>query len=220
MGSPWSTDEYFLRISTVLRIKNILFPTDFSNCARQALKHALFLTKQFRARLHMLHSVVLHQEDPHNPAHSLPYPGELHEILKKMATERMRIDVRATNEDENEIDVVFEQLRGFSASNLILKYADEHDIDLIVMGTHGRRGLGYVFLGSIAQEVARQAPCPVYTIRESENHSRPGKIKEILLPVDFSDHSKKAVSIANVAAKNFDARLQLLKRRGPGERKK
>jgi nucleotide-binding universal stress UspA family protein len=204
----------------VLRIKNILFPTDFSKCAGQALKHALFLAKHFRARLHMLHSVVLHQEDPHNPAHGFPYPMELHEILKKMATERMSIDVQATNEDEKEIDVIFEQLRGFSASNLILKYADEHDIDLIVMGTHGRRGLGYMFLGSIAQEVVRQASCPVYTIREPENDSHPNKIKEILLPVDFSDHSKKAISIAKAVAKIYNARLQLLKRRGPGERKK
>jgi nucleotide-binding universal stress UspA family protein len=194
----------------VLRIENILFPTDFSKCAGQALKHALFLAVRFRARLHMLHLVILHQENPHNPAHTFPYPGELQEILKKMATERMSIDVQATNEDEEEIDVVFEQLRGFSASNLILKYADEHDIDLIVTGTHGRRGLGCMFLGSIAQEVVRQASCPVYTIRESENHSHPNKIKEILSPIDFSGHSKEVLSVAKGVAKIYDARLQLL----------
>lgn len=194
----------------MLRIKNILFPTDFSKCAGQALQHALFLTKYYRARLHMLHLIVLHQEDPHNPAHSFPYPKELHEILKKMATERMSIDLQATNEDEKEVDVIFEELRGFSATDLILQYADEHDIDLIVMGTHGRRGLGYMFLGSIAQEVVRKASCPVYTIRESERPQPYRRIDKILSPVDFSDHSKTAISAAREVAKLYSARLQLL----------
>jgi len=50
----------------------------------------------------------------------------------------------------------------------ILTYADEHPIDLIVLGCHGHSGLAHLFLGSVAEKVVRAAPCPVLTVRESE----------------------------------------------------
>ncbi len=203
-------DSHRTRILKVLNIKNILFPTDFSKCAGQALDHALFFAKYCRAKLHMLHAVVLHQEDPYNPAHHFPDSNEIHEKLKNLARQRMGGESGASNESEKEIDITMEQLRGFSATDLILKYADEHDIDMIIMGTHGRRGLGYMFLGSIAQEVVRDSSCPVYTIRESETPKRPEKTDVILSPVDFSDHSKVAISTAREVAKLYDGRLQLL----------
>jgi nucleotide-binding universal stress UspA family protein len=194
----------------VLNIKSILFPTDFSKCAAQAMEHALFLAKYFQAKLHIIHAIVLHEEDPHNPAHHFPNPQELHEKLKTLARERMDSDLLACNESEKEVDITTRELRGFSATDLIIEYACEHDIDLIVMGTHGRRGLGYMFLGSIAQEVVREAPCPVYTIRESERPKPPNGIDAILSPVDFSDHSKAAVSMAREFTKLYNTKLQLL----------
>ena len=75
-------------------------------------------------------------------------------------------DLQASGESQKEVEIVMEEARGISAANLILKYADDHGINLIVMGTHGRRGLGYMFLGSIAQEVVRRSSCPVFTVRE------------------------------------------------------
>jgi nucleotide-binding universal stress UspA family protein len=194
----------------LLNIKNILFPTDFSKCAAQALEHALFLARYFQARLHIIHAIVLHEEDPHNPAHHFPNPKELREKLENLARKRMDSDLASCNESEKEVDITMKELRGLSATDLILGYANEHNTDLIVMGTHGRRGLGYMFLGSIAQEVVREASCPVYTIRESERPKTPSKIDEILSPVDFSDHSKLAVSTAKEVAKLYNAKLQLL----------
>jgi len=58
--------------------------------------------------------------------------------------------------------------RGISAAPIILEYASDNNMDVIVMGTHGRRGLGHLLLGSIAEEVVRMAECPVFTIREEE----------------------------------------------------
>jgi nucleotide-binding universal stress UspA family protein len=194
----------------VLKIKNILYPTDFSKCAAQAQAHALFLAKRFQCRLHIVHAIVLHRDDPHNPAHHFPDPEELYEKLKNMASDRMDNDLKASHESADEVDIVMKELRGISATDLILEYADANDIDLIVMGTHGRRGLGYMLLGSIAQEVVREAACPVYTIRESEPAPKTGKIRRILAPMDFSDHSKTAVSIAREAAALYNAKLQLL----------
>lgn len=194
----------------MLDIKNILFPTDFSNCAAQALEHALFLAKCFRARLHMVHAIVLHQEDPHNPAYHFPDLKELHEKLKSIARERMGSDLRASGESEKEVDIVMEELRGYSVANLILEYAGKFDIDLIIMGTHGRRGLDFMFLGSVAQEIVRDASCPVLTVRESESPRTPRKTDAILSPVDFSDHSRVAISMARETARLYSAKLQLL----------
>jgi nucleotide-binding universal stress UspA family protein len=194
----------------VLNIKNILFPTDFSRCATQALDHALFLARRLDAKLHMIHAIVLHQEDPHNPAFHFPDPSELQEKLARMAREKMNHVLRASSESRPNLDVVKEELRGYSVADLILEYAGARDIDLIVMGTHGHRGLDYMFLGSVAQQVVHEASCPVYTIRESENPGSPGEIDTILSPIDFSDHSSAALSAAKEAARLYEAKLQIL----------
>jgi hypothetical protein len=53
----------------MIQLNQILFPTDFSNCAAQALTHALYFSEKYEAELHVLHAVVLHVDDPHNPVH-------------------------------------------------------------------------------------------------------------------------------------------------------
>lgn len=194
----------------MLNIRNILFPTDFSNCASQALEHALFLARYFNAKLHLFHAIVLHQRDPHNPEFHFPDLKALQDQLKKMASDSMDGDLRTSMESEKELDMTMEEAWGISADNLILEYSEEHKIDLIVMGTHGRRGLGYMFLGSIAQEVVRKASCPVLTIRESEKPKPPGKTDRILSPIDFSDHSIVAMLMAREVARLYGAKLQVL----------
>jgi nucleotide-binding universal stress UspA family protein len=106
--------------------------------------------------------------------------------------------------------VVRAKKRGISAAPIILEYADENDIDLIVMGTHGRRGLEHLFLGSVAEEVVRFAACPVFTVREAKEPKPTKAIERILVPVDFSTHSQKALTYAGELALAYDARLQLL----------
>jgi len=194
----------------VLDIRNILLPTDFSSCASQALEHALFLAKYFNAKLHLFHAIILHQRDPHNPAFHFQDLKALHEKLKIIVRDSMDGDLRASSESEKEVDIEMEEVWGVSAATLILEYAAEHNIDLIVMGTHGRRGLGYMFLGSIAEEVVRKASCPVFTVRGSERPKLPRKTDRILSPIDFSDHSIMAMLTAREIAKSYDAKLQIL----------
>jgi nucleotide-binding universal stress UspA family protein len=91
-----------------------------------------------------------------------------------------------------------------------LHYAKDNDVDLIVMGTHGRRGLGHLSLGSVAEEVVRMAPCSVLTIREREEPMPPEAAKQLLVPVDFSEFSKRALASAKKVAAAYHARLQLL----------
>jgi nucleotide-binding universal stress UspA family protein len=99
-------------------------------------------------------------------------------------------------------------VRDVAAAPALLRYAEEHAIDLIVMGTHGRSGLRRMLLGSVAEEVVRWAPCPVLTVRA--NGPTVDEIASILVPVDFSESSKAAVRQAVRLARLFGARLDLL----------
>jgi nucleotide-binding universal stress UspA family protein len=194
----------------LLNIKNILFPTDFSGCAAQALEHALFLAKFCNATLHIFHAIVLPQKDPHNPAFYFPDLETIRSKLKKIARVQMDGDLHAAGEIEGDINITMEDAWGVSAAGMILKYAEEHSADLIVMGTHGRCGLGYMFLGSIAEEVVRKAPCAVFTVRESEKAAPPRNTSTILSPIDFSGHSITALLAARDFAKLYDSKLQVL----------
>ena len=192
----------------MMHIKNILFPTDFSHCANQALEHALFLARKHHANLHMFHTLVLHENDPSNIAYDFPNMEEVRSWMKNIAKDRMNADLKAYKVD----DLVITQLQrhGISAAPTILEYASEKDIDIIVMGTHGRRGLGHLLLGSVAEEVVRLASCPVFTIREQKEHLSIETIERILVPVDFSDYSLQALKYAIELAVSYKARLQIL----------
>jgi len=190
-----------------MKVEKVLFPTDFSRCAGQALPHALFLARSFAAELHLLHAVVLMDDDPHGPASRFPDPGEIAEELREAVAARMRSDLLA---QEAAFRVKEVQRRGISAAPVILDYAAEAGADLIVLGTHGRRGLGRLVLGSVAAEVLREAVCPVLTVRERHDEPRVDALDRILVPVDFSAPSRAALVAAAQLAAHYQARLQLL----------
>jgi nucleotide-binding universal stress UspA family protein/CheY-like chemotaxis protein len=194
--------------SKMIKLHRILFPTDFSRCANQALAHALYLAKQYDAELHMLHAHVLFEDDPHHPAHHFPDKEEIHARLRALATTQMSSDVAAYG--VNDLKITQVQRRGISTAPVILEYARENDVDLIVMGTHGRRGLGHLLLGSVAEEIVRLAPCPVLTIRERKKPIAVETIRRILVPTDFSEHARQALLTAREIAASYHARLQLL----------
>jgi nucleotide-binding universal stress UspA family protein len=192
----------------MLQVRKILLPTDFFPCANQALDHALYLARKYGAQFHMLHAIVLHEKDPHNPAAHVVNLEEIHERLKTLA----RADMSASLEkrDDAGVEIVMEQRRGVSAADVILRYAQEEDIDLIVMGTHGRRGLGHLFLGSVAEEVVRMSDCPVLTIREKAEQQDIDDVTRILVPLDFSEHANNGLRHARHMADAYGARLDLL----------
>jgi nucleotide-binding universal stress UspA family protein len=152
----------------MIQVKKILFPTDFSPRANQALTHALYLAKKYKAEMHMLHALVLWDDDPHNPAYHFPDKEELQTRLKEAATSRMTADLEKSEVEDLVIKQVHE--RGITPAATILKYAGENDIDLIVIGTHRRRRIGHLF-GSVVEEVVRMAPCSVLTIRQEKDEA-------------------------------------------------
>jgi nucleotide-binding universal stress UspA family protein len=192
----------------MIEIKRILFPTDFSRCAEQALTHAIHLTKLYQAELHVLHAVVLHGYTDNNPEYGFANIESIHRWMEHEASNHMSSILESLERDQLRIKRA--QMRGISAAPVILEYAKEFDVDLIILGTHGRRGLGHLFLGSVAEEVVRLAPCPVLTIRERKEPTPIEELDRILVPIDFSEHSKNALKYAKQMAASYDSRLQLL----------
>lgn len=139
-----------------ITLQKILFVTDFSEPARYAQQHAIQLAERFGAALHVLHAV---SDDVFVPA------PDLAEQWLHAEMERARKQLSA---DLGTVKAVVEVRQG-NAVQEILKYADEQQIDLIVIGTHGRTGLSRLLLGSIAEKVVRLARCPVMTIHPA-NH--------------------------------------------------
>lgn len=191
-----------------MQLRKILYPTDFSTCSQQALDHALFLARQFEAELHMLNAVILHADDP--AAEGLHFPEGSELLARVMEMSSSELAEWISHKGHESLKVKEVQVRGFAAGPLILDYAQANEIDLIVMGTHGRRGPARFFLGSVATEVVRHSDCPVLTLRETEPSREIEAIERLLVPIDFSRHSLVAVAHARELAARYDAALQLL----------
>ena len=142
--------------------KTFLVPTDFSDCARQAAQEALVLAESFHGRIIFLHVVDVYPlytvgyADEFGVSVPLPPPSpdvierEWQGFLSHLPIEKVKWE-NYTEEGES--------------ATAILQKAEEKQADLIVMGTHGRTGLEYMLLGSVAEKVVRRAHCPVLTIR-------------------------------------------------------
>jgi len=185
-----------------MKPKRILFPTDLSPNAETVLGHALFHAELHEAELHILHTVSVKGNESHS---YLPDPEQ---VLEKME-ESARIQIKESVERHK--DSVFKILektsRGDSIPDEIMKYIQDHEIDLTIIGNHGRQGIKHFFLGSVAEEVVRMAACPVMIIRATEQGMTARKISKILAPVDFSEQSKLALIHASKLARIHNARL-------------
>ena len=190
--------------------KTILLPTDFSACARYAAGNALAFSKTCEADLHILHASLLYENDPNHPDKQLSKEKEQWELLEKPEPYvNRRLEGVLEHYDASDVNVVPQQIRGFSESASILSFIKDNPIDLIIMGTHGRRGFKRWLLGSVAEEIVRMAPCPVITLKEKWNGCL-GNLQKILVPIDFSESSRPALRMARKLAAGFGAGIQLL----------
>ncbi len=147
-----------------MRPKHILAPTDFSQHAEAAIKSAFELAEQFGATLHLVHSLAepVAAIAPEPMIVAAP-PPEFYEESEKSCLEALR--KIADQLGSPKVNVVRAALWG-SPVDTVLEYATRNPIDLIVISTHGRTGLSHVLLGSVAESIVRNAPCPVLTFRD------------------------------------------------------
>lgn len=144
-----------------MEIKSILFPTDFSEGSSQALQYAADIGRRYGARLYLLY--VVH-EIVEAGGWYLPHPS-MNNIYKDLVKDAQKeLDGYGLEELKGLKDIERRVLRG-SPHDEIVKFANDNKIDLIIIGTHGRKGIDRILFGSTAAYVVRLAPCPVLTVR-------------------------------------------------------
>lgn len=141
--------------------EQILVATDGGAPARAATKEAITFAKHFGATLHAVY-VLKAAEPPPDVEDPALKPG-----IDTHAEEAIQAVVTEAAETGLESEVVEAVLRGRTA-HAIISYTEEHDIDLIVTGTHGRSGIDRLVLGSVAEHIMRESPVPVLTVRDDD----------------------------------------------------
>ena len=137
-------------------IRTILFGTDFSRCSEDAFDLACALARDYKARLIVAH-VKTFPTIGYGEFGAIP-PGAEEDPAATKAL------LTAMKPKSGDIDVRYVLAEGDPASELV-RLASETPCDLIIVGSHGRTGLGRLLLGSVAEVVVRRAPCPVLTIK-------------------------------------------------------
>lgn len=190
----------------MLQVENILLARDFSTSSQRAIGYAIDLAARMDATLHVMHANVL-REDPFDTTEE---PATTLDKLREHLKQTTEAHVQSTRYDPGSVRRKHVLRRDMAAAPAILQYADEQDIDIIVMGTHGRRGLRRLLLGSVAEEVIRKASCAVLTVgRQEVKGLEKSTIERILVPIDFSEHSREALRTAGELAALYEARLDL-----------
>jgi len=162
-----------------MKIRKILLPTDFSDCAQVALNYAVFLANRHKATLN-----VHYVDEASYLLNPTGYYGEsdlkmLSEHVRKKAEAQVEHQVEKAVPKEIPVERIFSIGKPYEE---IINAAKRIKADMIVMGAHGSSGLN-IFLGSNAERVARLSPCPVMTIRQKRNFEG---FARIVFPVDFS----------------------------------
>jgi len=193
-----------------ITLKNILFATDFSPAAEGALPYAIGLAKQYGAKVH-----GLHVRFPAN--YPIVGPEAMPQVLEA-AEEQAKFEATQLHEMlecvPHEVTVAEGDLWP-----TLGEIVEKQNTDLIVMGTHGRKGVSRALLGSAAAEVFRKASCPVLTVGPNVSHNTERRLamKEILFATDFSPESLAALPYAVSLAQEHLSSLTLLNVTGKSE---
>ncbi|MDA8241019.1 MAG: universal stress protein [Nitrospiraceae bacterium] len=144
-----------------MEIKKILFATDFSEGSSHALPYAVDMARRYGAKLYIIHVIfdVAKTVGWYVPHVSI---DEIYQDMEKSA--KAELEKIFLDEMRGLQGVEHIVLKGIPNEE-ITKFAGENEIDLIVLGTHGRRGIDRVLFGSTAEQVVRNAPCPVLSVR-------------------------------------------------------
>ncbi len=182
----------------------ILVPVDFSPFSDQAVDYALHLSQAFDARMVLLHAAVLFHEDVSDEQRLQVYSQWAAEQEKKIFGQ---MSARKMLGVSRGVRIETAVVRGVSAGTAILDYIQEHPVDLVVMGSHGRTGLSHLLQGSVAEKVVRLAPVPVLTVHRSVKSFC---LQKILVPIDFSAYCHRALEMAFSLCDIFQARMTIL----------
>jgi nucleotide-binding universal stress UspA family protein len=178
----------------MIRLKNILVPVDFSEPSRMAVNYGLSLAREFEA------GMVL--------AHIAPFDRTLYEAAKLRLLDLIPSEFQESLHFETIV-------KAGSVQEEILGIVSDRDIDLVVMGSHGRNYVERVVLGSVAESMLRKLPVPVLTVSHLDSKHKltapkPVLLKRILYATDLSDEARPGLRFSMRLARGLDAQLTVL----------
>jgi nucleotide-binding universal stress UspA family protein len=144
-----------------MEIKGILFPTDFSEGSAQALQYAVDMSKRYGAKLYVVHVIydIAKATGWYVPHVSM---DEMYKDIQEGAKKELE---RFGVEELSGVKNVERRVITGVPHEEIINFVRANKIDLVIMGTHGRKGIDKILFGSTAAQVVRHAPCPVLTVR-------------------------------------------------------
>ena len=179
----------------------LLFPTDGSETATAVLDYALDVADQHGAELHVLNVADTNRDSVTRVG------GEIVDVLEGEG-ERI-VEEAADRASERGVPVVTAVLQG-DPYRTIADYADEYDVDLVVMPTHGRRGVERFLLGSVTERVINATAVPVLAVTPDEGQELAYPVHDVLVPTDGSPAAERALGEAIELVRATDATLHLL----------
>jgi len=185
-----------------ISLKNILFPTDFSPASSAALPFALALARLYGATILLTHVVA---SEPYRQVVTGRLPAQDDRALQDA---QRKLD--QWTKDPSLADTPRRMLleRG-DLARVIPEMIHEQQVDLVVLGTHGRRGVSKLVLGSSAEKIYRSAPCPVLTVGPKV-HAGDWRLGRILCPVDVAEDPEPSLQYALSLAEENQAEFIVL----------
>lgn len=195
------------------KLERILCPTDFSDFSERAYDYGLSLARHYNAELYLLH--VVRPVIVGYPEYAIPDSvSEFYGELREYAEEQLREFAKVHAEGGVQAKVTVHE---GVVTESILNFARENSIDMIVMGTHGRRGVQRLTVGSVTERILRRAGCPVLVVRRPAHDfvapgsaAEPVHLHKILFCSDFSEYSERALQYALSLATEYKSELSLI----------
>ncbi|MGB8065173.1 MAG: universal stress protein [Candidatus Sulfotelmatobacter sp.] len=186
-----------------LSLKKILVPTDFSTASRAALPFARALAEVYGSTILVAHSIAPQVQRPEVADHFLGENDQAWHDARHQLDEFMRDRLLAALPCTTLLD------RG-DVAEVIPAIIHEHEVDLVVVGTHGRHGVGKLILGSAAEKIYRTATCPVLTVGPKVQHADHWQLRRILCPLDVAEDPEPVLHYALSLAEENQAEFIVL----------
>ena len=194
-----------------VRFDNIIYSTDFSRASQDALPYAVALAEHYGSTIYVVHAISPDLDIYYPPEQVMGLQEAAEKVSKEYMTSLIDSDVFRGVPHQGSVNVG-------EIWDVLSAIVSEHNIDLIVVGTRGRRGLSKLIMGSVAEEVFRLATCPVLTVGPHGIDTPPqDKLCRILLATDFSPESNRATRYAISLAEEFQACLSVMYAAPPPE---
>jgi nucleotide-binding universal stress UspA family protein len=192
-----------LEVDKEVALKNILFATDFSRGSNVALPYAVSLARQHGAMLHAAHVM---SSEPHLFVAPESWPAFMRAEEDRARAEVVRLAKNVQGVPHSVL------ARAGDVWSVLARFIEGRDIDLLVVGTHGKSGLPELSMGSTAERLLRQAPCPVLTVGMKACQRSEGvpTFNRILFATNFTPASLSALPYAITVARSHQAQLLLL----------